>query len=785
MVAYYLLIGKRRMPVRAGRVCFDSIQIAMVLVSIYTLTLTKIYWGNPEEFLFPLADFMALVGISLSLIFLISFGILFIFRRSTFYSVVTGLTCIVAVYLWAQANILNWDYGFLDGSPIDWNQFKIRSLVEGSLFLGLVTIAWVIRRKGYQVRAYVLFFLLITNLADGVWISKNSWTPDRDELYLIDESKKFEFSSEKNVIILVLDAFQGSIFDQLIRDTDEFDEMLSDFTWFKNASVSIASTKVSLPHMLSGIAYDNSKTVREFKRDSLSRSIITELKRMGFVTEYYDVFGSMLPVNDKLWSNAKRKILDGSSLRSHSLLLQAVHFRLFPQVMKRYVYQQGVLASVEPSLKVLSRLIPFGGYGYKRKSYVQGNNLAFSLGKDICCGSLTEGISRDVDFIKSMLGRVTSQKEEKVFKLYHLQGIHPPRIINKNFEVEHSLNEDRSTILISAYVSFKLLKTFLGELKKGGAYDNSILFIVSDHGDGFGVNVSASEHRNTLDNLSLRLGFNAVKGSAIPLLLFKGIYQKGVNLKTSMKPVSIGDIPNTISALVGGNKSFLGVDIFSPIDESRERLFWVPAWHERDYDFYGDLQEFRIKGDIYDDLSWSLTGRVLKPDPYQVLPPGDQVERKNFLESMKPLHRVVQTGVPFAIPSFGGFEGSLSAKRAFDNVPVETGWMPVDAEGSCVDEASIGVTYPRAFILRGYAITLGADGNQHPVGWHLWGSGDDGKWHKLHQVEDSDLTSIDGNRKIYYLLGNQNSYKSYKMSIFGEKSGECIFLDEVDFFENI
>lgn len=52
-----------------------------------------------------------------------------------------------------------------------------------------------------------------------------------------------------------------------------------------------------------------------------------------------------------------------------------------------------------------------------------------------CCNDLPAGINPDVDFTNAMLGRVRTGANKRVLKVYHLQGLHPPRNIDEDFNV--------------------------------------------------------------------------------------------------------------------------------------------------------------------------------------------------------------------------------------------------------------------------------------------------------------------------------------------------------------
>lgn len=406
----------------------------------------------------------------------------------------------------------------------------------------------------------------------------------------------------------------------------------------------------------------------------------------------------------------------------------------------------------------------------------------FSVSKANCCNSLPNSINPDVDFTNSMLNNVRFSEHDRVFKLFHLQGLHSPRVIDEHFRHDPALNEDTSSIPSSGIASLKMLFLFFDELKKSTLYSNALIFVLSDHGLARTVNPSKSALHDELNKKSLRLGFNAVKGSAIPLVLVKPPNSAG-QLKVSEAPVELSDVPNTVMALSGRSQSFPGIPFFSQKQKQRERLFWVHAYHEKDYDYYGDLQEFLIRGNVYDDSAWSITGKLLKPVKTSI---GEiYKERDVFLKKMLPLKVIQQRGEVFSIPPYGFLDDAFNAHKAFDKIPRETGWMPVERpNGKCADEAILGVRYSDAVSVKAYSITTRFDLQyQAPKSWTFEASNDNKVWSVLHKIEEEVGWEPQGKPKFFHLSENNQKFLQYRINISqGQHIGKCIFIDEFELF---
>lgn len=763
-------------------VFLDSLLLTLTAASIYIVSALKIYYGNVTDFVFPISDLVSIAGIWTLFLFAGIGILLFVSHWFLLYRYIAVLLLILIFDLWAQGNLFNWNYGPLDGSPIPWSQFEIEGNIELFFLLTLIPVTFFFARKIYVLMPYALIILTLMQVADSLATIKKTTGPDLDKLFIIDESNKFVFGHEKNIIILILDAFQGSVFGEIMPTTPELTSRLDGFTWFKNASCAIPSTKLSLPNLLSGIAYNNKIPVHQYQREVLlGHSLLVDLKSRGYQTEYYSVFGyGILPVNDRLWSNARRKTSRMELVDEYNKLFQTTNFRVSLQIIKKQLYKNGVWTTKEDTKKYLINALEIEG------DQTISNAVTPIMGESKpstkCCNNIPAGIHPDIDFTNAMLGQVRKGNRSNIFKLYHLQGLHPPRNIDENFNVDPMLNEDSDSIPSSGRASLKLLNLFLGELKKAGVYDNSLIFVLGDHGNARRVNPSGTAHHANLNKKSLRLNFDSVKGTAIPLVLVKPAGATGP-LQISEKPVTLGDVPNTAIDLIGGKPGFPGLPMFTDIEPLRERLFWIHAYHEGHFDYYGDLQEFSIKGNIYEDSDWSVTGNLLKPAETGVKKFYE--ERDVYLKAMLPLKPVEEKGDPFAVPPFGYLNDTCVASRAFDKIPRETTWMPVVApNGRCASKAILGIEYRHPIVVKVYSLKTRYDLQyEAPKDWTFEASNDNQNWLILHRVINETQWEPGGKVKIFQIIDNSEAYAFYRLNISNSQDGRCISIDEFELFE--
>jgi len=224
-----------------------------------------------------------------------------------------------------------------------------------------------------------------------------------------------------------------------------------------------------------------------------------------------------------------------------------------------------------------------------------------------------------------MISQYNIINNRNVFKYYHLRGTHPPFDINENLEHVDSKN-NRQSYKQSAKGVLKITKMFLDALKKIGAYDNLMIFIVSDHGypwPKMGVKIPEELQKKYKQQNPLI----DIIGSAIPIMLVKPFNSKG-EMKISDAPVSQCDIPKTVFSELGLKNDSPGYSMFDIQEsEKRQRRFfyyhWGVEYHSFSKEFLPPMKEYIVSGFSWFDESWECTKHtftskgVIKAKSYQ------------------------------------------------------------------------------------------------------------------------------------------------------------------------
>ncbi len=514
-------------------------------------------------------------GVILSLILL--------FLRGSVHQRAVALVFALGLLFWIQGHILVWDYGILDGREIIWNDYLLNGIIDSAVWIAVLGIAIF---KGPSFYKHIAVASVILLLIQGGGLAAEIYqAPDEPEWksYTIgyDDETMFEFSQEQNVIILVLDAFQSDVFQEIIDEDDEYREMFDGFTYYRNAVGGFSYTYASVTFILTGEYYDNSIPIQNFIKNAfLNNSIPLALKEGGYRVDLFPSGGPEIYLGDEIASNIgtkqRNKVERVVDQQKGAMELQRLTmFRYVPHFVKSYFY-----------------FIPF-----------------VELGEN-------DDIHRDVVFYNSLVSSTTASSGEKVFKFFHIWGAHDPYILNAQLHKEE-LPQNRSGYKEQAKAALKISAEMVAQLKKHGIYDNSMIFIIADHGNSWGGMGLKTEKIYENDEFDFQTVNKRVVASGIPLMLVKPFHSDG-DLKISDVPVTLGDISQTIASELQLSDEFPGVSILSLNESSeRERKFFHYLW-TREYQDLGKtylfpMTEYAINGHSWSLNSWESTYRTYFP----------------------------------------------------------------------------------------------------------------------------------------------------------------------------
>ena len=525
-----------------------------LLLSILLLTITvaffgpiELYFTNYEEFWFgfPIVFLIAAVLSVTGIIFLTVLGLLLKENMRDLYGAVLF---VIGLALYIQGNYANIDYGVLDGREIVWGEYLVYAILDSAGWLVLLAggiILWIRRRNLFcTIQKYGSLFIIIVQMITitVLFFTMNKVVTPKSESYL-SEDGMYEVSENENVIIFVLDAFDDAYFQEILKqETAKYQEIFRDFTHFNNTVVGGSRTKIGMPAIITGEHYPGEISYIEYIEEAFNRDkLYTVLQEKNYDVRFYTepVFipdGCSELVQNQVLAGHKISSFSGLTGKYFSLTL----YKYVPHILKSF----------------------FWLYTGDFDQYKEGK-----LSKEYA-------IDDAVFFADLEENGLSATQDKNAFRLYHLNGAHPPYRINEHACAVEPEDTSRNS---QAKGALYIVEEYISQLKVLGVYDSSTIIIMADHGD---------------------------ENPAHGILLVKERNQEG-SFNEVNSPVSYYDLHGEILKEIGevNNQSFFDIEE----NISRNRYFYSNITDSAAM----KVAEYEIDGDInYSDIK--ETGNVLE-----------------------------------------------------------------------------------------------------------------------------------------------------------------------------
>lgn len=549
--------------------------VALLVPVTFSCAVLTIFLSNASEITGSFSTLSLSLAILIGVVTLVLLSIQapFLFIKKHWLVTINSVLFAVGVLLWLQSNAFTWNFGELDGSGIAWESFRHLAVLEVLCYI-LVFSVIVWKRKiffSYTTQfACILMMVQFVSLFSPIYRVSVSSTPppvqvdeqvDETDAPEMTESEKttppvsdgpnpsswkqyeitydgvFDYSDGSNgpdVIILVLDGFGRKLFDKMSETDPMMVDMFRDFTYFSNTLCDKPGTVYNVPQIQTGFTWPRKKTG---DTDYYNRcfaeayenphALFKAMTRNGYECTVY-TWAPVAMDFDSRWISNIRRVGETSETgmkasRSRERWMQIAScfelslLRCAPTFVKPLCY--GRLGHFE---SWVASLYPVEQYA-----------------------SITPRMQWcDVDFFEQMRQLEWKNKESiKQLKYIHLQGPHFFYKMNENAEREtHSSHESE---VRQAWGSLKITREYLDKLKEKGAYDNSLIVIMADHGT-----VYASQE-TTMDKTSVKK----------PILMVKRPGARQEKMRYDDAPLHIKD--TTPAILVETNIKDRPADAFS------------------------------------------------------------------------------------------------------------------------------------------------------------------------------------------------------------------------------
>ncbi|OGR15214.1 MAG: hypothetical protein A2341_09000 [Deltaproteobacteria bacterium RIFOXYB12_FULL_58_9] len=488
--------------------------------------------------------------------------------------------------VWIQGSLLVWDYGLLDGQGIDWRVAPWRGWVEFSVWTITIFLSVRLFRKILPVVGFASVTLLVIQSV-GTILSVTGLNQSETQQTEVAEQlppQLSEFSTQSNVIHIVLDGFQTDVFETILNEGQrDLKNALDGFVFFRENMGAFPTTYMSIPAILSGRVYNNTMPMRRFVTEVLDgETIPSVLFNAGYRVE--------LAVEHSMYCQGPRHLCYqiphpyGTSNESKerfagSVVADLTLFRIAPHWLKPFIYND--------QSWLLQRLM--GAQDDTRYPAIAAKAFATDL------------LSR------SKLG-----SNQPVYKFIHLLTPHPPFVLDEECKSHAPIAGSRDAILRQSRCATSLVIKILNKLRSLELYDSSLIVIQADHGAGYPVNMESDLNAS---NILQRPESPSIVGSAVALLAIKPPDNRGP-LQISHLPTMLTDVPATIADLLGLAQDLPGRSAFAEGEKpTRLRHYFNYTWRNENWqaEYLRNLDTYVVAGSVYDERAWSMQGRRFRP----------------------------------------------------------------------------------------------------------------------------------------------------------------------------
>lgn len=549
---------------------------AAVLAFVFTFIMFgpfELYIANMSYLVFGIKQLLPPIIIA-GIIILAVFTVLLALLRGKIFNAVVSIVIGITIAGYIQGNYINIDHGTLDGTGIVWQDFKWQMLVNLFVWAAIILVPVIfcyfsrdIWKSFVRIVSLVLVAMQVFGAVYLVIKSAYQINSNISDDGYFECSEQFKVSKNKNTIVFLLDRMDKKYMDELLKRDPELCEKLSGFTYYKNFTGSYSRTFPSVAYLLSGVKYDYDIPSAEYMKKAMSESnFFGALQAAGYESRLYTdtqyVTGSVESFNGTV-KNAKSTEGKAKPMKILSAMLNLSAYRYSPEAMKPYfhIYTDNIA-----------------------QKYIFGN-------KD---GSIYT--VDDAEFYAAFRKKgITTEDNAGSFVFYHLQGAHDPFTMNEKGE---AVTLDYLSYEESMYKQirgdFKMILSYIKQLKAAGVYDNTTIIITADHG-----------RTGTAPSLEEATGENY--GERVLTLLIK---EAGADtkqpLKTSMKQVCQANLHKTFLRSMGVNYEDDGVRAIEDIGEDEEvtRYFYMSGSNSLKASRDVNLITYEIKGDANDFSNW-------------------------------------------------------------------------------------------------------------------------------------------------------------------------------------
>jgi len=549
-----------------------------VSVLVFFFLPAEIYVGNPLEFvstpLVLVTNLLLFCGLFALLLMLPGFVPIKLWRKV--YSTFLGGSFLA---LWVSGVFLVGDFGEFDGASFDLSKHT-EILSDHSLWFKLILVLTCLTvwkwpahlNRAITVIGTGLFIIGIANFYLAGSNQKTSWEP-------VNLKEFSRFSSEKNLLIVLMDTFQSDVFDDILKRDKTLARQLDGFQFYPDTMGVAPSTYLTMPAFHSGQTYNNMITLSEYYDVGVEEgSFLVELAEHGYQVDLINPITSVCPRGASTCKFQENLLLHNQQVTDSetSRLADLGLLRVIPGLLKQQIF--------DGNAGPISRLrneVALSGLGHR---VYQGNTV-----------------------LQLMADSLWTDDSAPTAKLIHLFNTHAPYMFASDCQFVGVKNtQDRAHMTMQSECAMRWFVYLLEKMKQAGVYDHSMIILTADTGAGtiYGDDDLSSHYALAQGQESGELG--RLMGGANPVLAIKYPGATGAIQRSNLQ-AQLSDIPKTVCASLNDCKKDLGINLRSDVPGTRIRPYVYYRWQNN---YWGlnhipGMIYYSIEGPLWLGSSWT------------------------------------------------------------------------------------------------------------------------------------------------------------------------------------
>lgn len=471
------------------------------------------------------------------------------------------LTCAsvfgVSIAGYIQELVMNGDMFLMVGNTYEWEIARsIINFIIWLLIILAIAFCGIKFKKFARIIPGIAIFVLLVRLITVVVFGIGTDFPDRK---VLTPEGALTVSSNDNIIVLVLDAFDTQVFDQVSENEPEFFEPLKDFVFYDNLTSQYAYTYMAIPYLLTGVDWEEGMTEAEYHDFAFEKSdVLKDIKDAGYSVGVYTDAGATGSKIEKMAFNCKAQ----------------------PEISLNY-------PELSRLMMVTSKYVamPFMFKGHYM--YTTDEFKALSANEEVW------EVADDSQYYKELKDKklTIAADNSNAFRFIHLNGAHAPFRIDENLE-SIGFSDDGQFLVGQAKGSMRVVYEYLDQLKSLGAYDSATIIITADHGQNFSLD-------GVLTNVAEEYGFD---NTSSPILFVKYPGHTGEDINIERKDIAVTQ-KEIVETMRRASGSSVQRDAKSLEDISENDY---PVRELKVYRYDIPLRIFDIEGNVHDINNWKL-----------------------------------------------------------------------------------------------------------------------------------------------------------------------------------